>query len=82
MLLQDIEYSSLCCTVNLCCLSILYTVVWICKSHAPNLSPSPSPVINGSLFSMSMSLFLYQNSFLSSALKSSVIPTLIFKVHF
>ena len=29
-LLQDIEYSSLSCTVNPCCLSILCTVVCIC----------------------------------------------------
>ena len=29
-LLQDIEYSSLCYTVNSCCLSILYVVVCIC----------------------------------------------------
>ena len=29
-LLQDIEYSSLCYTVGLCCLSILYIVVCIC----------------------------------------------------
>ena len=29
-LLQHIEYSSLCYTVGLCCLSILYTVVCIC----------------------------------------------------
>ena len=29
-LLQDIEYSSLCCTVGPCCLSILYIVVCIC----------------------------------------------------
>ena len=29
-LLQDIEYSSLCYTVDPCCLSILYIVVCIC----------------------------------------------------
>ena len=31
-LLQDIEYSSLCCTVNPCCLFILCMVVSICES--------------------------------------------------
>ena len=29
-LLQDIEYCSLCCTVNLCHLSILYAIVCLC----------------------------------------------------
>ena len=29
--LQDIKYTSLCCTVGLYCLSILYIVVWICS---------------------------------------------------
>ena len=29
-LLQDIEYSSLCCTVGPYSLSILYIIVWIC----------------------------------------------------
>lgn len=29
-LLQNIEYSSLCCTVYLCCLSILYIIVCTC----------------------------------------------------
>ena len=37
-LLQGIEYSSLCYTTNLCCLSTLYIVVCICSSHIPNLS--------------------------------------------
>ena len=27
---QDIEYSSLCYAVGLCCLSILYIVVYVC----------------------------------------------------
>ena len=43
-LLQDIEYSSLCHTVNPCCLSILYIV---CVSVNPILliySSSPSPL--------------------------------------
>ena len=31
-LLQDIEHSSLCCTVGPCCLSILYTIACICQS--------------------------------------------------
>ena len=40
-LLQNIEYSSLCYTVGPCWLSILYIVVCICSSQAPNLSRSP-----------------------------------------
>ena len=42
-LLQDIEYSFLCYTVDLCWLSILYIVVYICSSQAPNL-PLPLTV--------------------------------------
>ena len=29
-LVQDIEYSSLCCTINPCCVPILYLVVCVC----------------------------------------------------
>ena len=32
-------------TVGLCCLSILYTVAYICKSQTPNLSLSTSPLL-------------------------------------
>ena len=43
-LLQEIECSSLCCTVGPCCLSILYIIVGICYSQIPNPSlPTPSP---------------------------------------
>ena len=37
-LLQHIEYSSLCYTVNPCCLPNLYIVVYICQSQPSNLS--------------------------------------------
>ena len=37
---QDIEYSSLCCTVGPCCLSILYILVCIYLSQIPNPSLS------------------------------------------
>ena len=37
-LLQDIEYNSLCYTVSLCCLSILYVVV-VCAQSCPTLWP-------------------------------------------
>ena len=40
-LLQDIEYSSLCCTVGPGCLSILYIVVCTCQFPSPNLSLLP-----------------------------------------
>ena len=33
---QDIEHSSLCCTVEPCCSSILYTIVCICRPQTPN----------------------------------------------
>ena len=41
--LQNIEYSSLCCTVGPCWLSILYIVVCICESQTPDLSLLPFP---------------------------------------
>ena len=56
-LLQDIEYSSLCYTVNLFCLSILYIVACICKSHTPNLSLPLSPLVIKILFSMSVCFY-------------------------
>ena len=62
LLLQEIEYSSLCYTVGPCCLSILYIVGCICWSHTPNLSllHPLSPLVTISLFSMSVSLFLFR----------------------
>ena len=62
-LLQDIEYSSLCCTVGPCCVSILYIVVCICQSPAPNLFPPHpySPLVTISYFlSRKLSDFLLQ----------------------
>ena len=35
---QGIKYSSLCSAVNPGCLSVLYLVVYICQSQAPNVS--------------------------------------------
>ena len=63
-LLQDIEYSSLCCTVGPCWLSILYIVVCICESQTPNLSLHPTPnfpaiSFGNHKFSLSVSLFLF-----------------------
>ena len=46
-LLQDIGYSSLCCAVGPCCLSILYILLCICQSQAPNPSlPTSLPLVN------------------------------------
>ena len=60
-LLQDTEYSSLCCIVEPWCFSIVYIAVCICYSQTPNLSfphsLPPSVIIN--LFSMPMILFLF-----------------------
>ena len=39
-LLQDTEYSSLCYTVGPCCLSILYIVVCISRSHLEPCTPA------------------------------------------
>ena len=57
ILFHYIECSSLCYAVNPC-LSILYIVMCICQSHTPDLSPIP-PLVTASLFSMSVSLFLF-----------------------
>ena len=60
-LLQDIEYSSLCYTVGPCCLSILY--IYYCVYFNPKFLIYPflplSPLVTISLFSMSVSLFLF-----------------------
>ena len=40
-LLQGIEYSSLCYTVDPCWLSVLYKVVCVCQSQAPDLPIHP-----------------------------------------
>ena len=56
-LLQDTEYSSLCYTVNPYCLPVLYIVVCTCSKLLIYLSPIPLIIV--SLFSMSVSLFLF-----------------------
>ena len=38
--LQDFDYSSLCYTIGLCCLSILYIVVCIVKVKVAQLCPT------------------------------------------
>ena len=45
---EDIEYSSLCCTVGAYCLSILCIIVCICSSQTPHpsLSRPPHPLGN------------------------------------
>ena len=60
-LVLGIEYSSLCYIVHPCWLSIVCIVVCVCQFHAPNLSlpTSLSPLVTVSLFSMSVSLFLF-----------------------
>ena len=60
-LLQNTEQSSLCYTVGPCWLSILNIVVCIWQSQTPSLSlPSHlSPSVTISLFSKSVSLFLF-----------------------
>ena len=56
---QDTEYSSLCCTVRTCCLSILYTKSAFANPRLPIL-PSPYPSLaTTSPFSISVSLFLF-----------------------
>ena len=59
-LVQNIEYIFLCCVVNPCWLSILYTVVCICLFQFPNFSfpHTLSSLVTISLFSMSVHLFL------------------------
>ena len=58
-LVQDIEYSSLCYIVGLCCLSVLCAIMCICSSQTPLIypSPPPSPLVSITLCSMSVSHF-------------------------
>ena len=66
---QDIEYSSLCCTVGPCCSSILYIIflynilyIYIYYNlHllTPDSSPSPSPLVTTSMSSVFVNLFLF-----------------------
>ena len=55
---QDTEYSFLCYIGGLCCLFILQIIVCICQPQTPSL-PSPHPLATITLFSMSVSLFLF-----------------------
>ena len=59
-LLHVIEFSSLCYTVG-SLLFIIYIVMFIGSPQIPNLSLPPllSPLVTVSLFSMSVSLFLF-----------------------
>jgi len=74
---QDIEYRSLCYTVGPC-LSILLIIGCICEYQTPNLSlpHCSSPLATTSLFSTSLSLFLFcRQVYLCSILDSTrVIP--------
>ena len=60
-LLQSIEQSSLCYTVGPCWLSILNITLRTCQSQTPSLSfpPTVPPLVTISLFSKSVSLFLF-----------------------
>ena len=59
-LLKCNGYHSLCCTVYHFCF-LLYVIVFIFKSSTPNLSffLSLSPLVSTSLFSLSVSMFLF-----------------------
>ena len=58
---QSTEQSSLCYAVGSHQLSTLYvvTIVYICQSQSPNLSPFPFPLITISLFSTSVTPLLF-----------------------
>ena len=64
-LIPDINYISnsfLCCTVGLCCLSILHVIGWqicLCQSWTSPVPTPPSPLRTASLSSMSVGLFLF-----------------------
>ena len=65
-LLQDIESGLLCSTVGPCCFSILCIAVCTCQPQTLNASLPYNPCLlgNHSLFSMSVSLFLFQDVFI------------------
>ena len=58
MLLQNIEWSSLCYPVSPC-LSVLYIIVYIYSFQPPSLSLFPFPLVTINLLFMSVSLFLF-----------------------
>ena len=64
-LLQNIEQSSLCCTVGSCSFSILNITMCTCQFHSLSLSlpHHPFPLVTVSLFSKSVSLFLFVSKF-------------------
>ena len=53
---KDIEYSSLCYTVGLCCLPIIYVVVYVNPNLLIYLSPHLSPLVTVSFFYVSESI--------------------------
>ena len=70
---QAIEYSSQCCTVGTCCLSILYIEVYIYESQTPSpshLHRRPFPLATKSLFSVSVSILLFCSVQFSSVAQS------------
>ena len=74
-LLQSVEQNSLCYTVGPYQLSILQIVGCICQCLSPNLSLPPYSLVTISLFSTSVTLFLFCRYFLftmSSLQKSHV----------
>ena len=60
-LLQDIKYSPLCYTVGLYCLSILFIAVWVSVIKLLIYPPHLPSLLTVTLFSMSVSLFLFLN---------------------
>ena len=57
-LLQDIEYSSLCCPVGPWCLSILYMSLYLLSPNSPSMPPAP-PAWNRKFDLMFVSLSLF-----------------------
>ena len=84
IMVDCIEYSSLWYTVGPCCLSILYIIVCVCLSQAPNLSlPHPlSTLVTISLFSMSVTLFVLLIGSFVSYLRFHVISDITWYLSF
>ena len=58
---QDIEYSSLCYSVGLCCLSVLYKIVYLCQAQTPILPfPTSPPCNHKSILQIYESVFVLQ----------------------
>ena len=58
-LLQNIEYSSLCYTVDPCWLSILYIVVCICKQQGPIVCSSGNCIQYLVIISNGKNIYIY-----------------------